>query len=254
MRVEYNTIFIGKNRSFHEVIPSTNDFVLDLLDQSKLPEGYLVRAAFQSAGKGQADNFWESKMDENLLNSIVLYPKFLKPSDQFYLNQAISLAITSLLEQYITVQKVRIKWPNDIYVDNHKIAGILIQNSMNSNNWINAVIGIGLNVNQIFFDHAPKATSLNLVLNQRFDVETIGSRLAACIEQEYLRLKRGSFDSLNERYKAQLMLVEELASFSLPDGTRFEGVIKGVDKTGKLSVLVDKHIRLFAFKEIVFHI
>ena len=118
----------------------------DLLKKKKLLKGTIVYTNYQSAGQGQSGNKWESEDGKNLLISIVLFPSFIKPADQFHISMTISLGICDFLKRYIP--GCSIKWPNDIYVNNDKIAGILIENFILGNKIENTIAGIGLNINQ----------------------------------------------------------------------------------------------------------
>ena len=125
-------------------ISSTNTVAIELLKKEELPEGTIIWADEQTKGRGQRGNSWESEPGTNLTISIILFPHFLKAEDQFLLSKVTSLAITDYLANRFN--QVTIKWPNDIYVANDKIAGILIENSIIGSSFEYAVIGIGLNI------------------------------------------------------------------------------------------------------------
>ena len=155
-------MIIGSNLLFFENLPSTNTHAADLLKKNNLPEGTIVYTNYQSAGRGYSGNRWESEDGKNLLISIVLFPSFIKPEDQFYISMAVSLGICDFLKRYIP--DCSIKWPNDIYVNNDKIAGILIESSITGNKIEYTIAGIGLNINQEkFISDAPNPVSLRIV-------------------------------------------------------------------------------------------
>jgi len=137
---------------YHESIHSTNSLMYDEVSNTPdLNEGYVIRTDYQTSGRGQIGNTWESKSGKNLL-----------AEDQFLVSKIICLSLVELLNEY-DLEKVRIKWPNDIYVGDKKIAGILIQNMLQGKQIKASIIGIGLNVNQEFFEsEAPNPTSLKL--------------------------------------------------------------------------------------------
>ena len=140
-------LYTGKNIIHLKEVHSTNRYTAEMLSNSvPIADGSVIMADFQTAGKGQLAAIWESMPKENLLLSVYYRPHFLKIADQFMLSIAISLAICDFLKKYI--ENVTIKWPNDIYVGDQKIAGILIENSVQQDVIKNSIIGIGLNINQ----------------------------------------------------------------------------------------------------------
>ena len=152
---------IGDQVIWLEEVNSTNSHAA-IMARKQVPEGVVIAARYQTEGKGQRGNSWESEEGKNLTFSVLLYPTFLPVRDQFLLSKLTTLAICDTLSPYI--QGVSVKWPNDIYVDDCKIAGILIENSFSSHLLDTSIIGIGLNVNQkIFADDIPNPTSLAIL-------------------------------------------------------------------------------------------
>ena len=140
---------------------STNRYLNELCDTSLQPVAELttVCADYQTAGKGQRGNSWEAAEGRNLLFSFVLYPTFLEAGRQFILSQVISLSIKEALDGL--VEGVSIKWPNDIYWQEKKLCGILIENDLQGRYIGRSVAGVGLNVNQErFLSDAPNPVSL----------------------------------------------------------------------------------------------
>jgi len=135
-------MIIGSDLLFFEDLPSTNTYTTGLLKKNILKEGTIVYTNYQSAGKGYSGNKWESEVGKNLLISIVLFPSFISPQDQFLISMTISLGICDFLERFIPL--CSIKWPNDIYVNNDKIAGILIESTIIGNKIGYTIAGIGL--------------------------------------------------------------------------------------------------------------
>ena len=149
-------MIIGSKLLFFENLPSTNSHAASLLRDNKVSEGAVIYTNYQSAGRGQGGNKWESEENKNLLISIVLFPSMISPADQFLLSMAVSLGICDFLDRYISA--ISIKWPNDIYVKNDKIAGILIENSIMGDHIENTIAGIGININQEkFMSDAPES-------------------------------------------------------------------------------------------------
>ena len=139
-------MIIGSNLVFCENLTSTNKQASELLKKNDIPEGTVVHSDFQTAGRGQPGNRWESEKGRNLLISVILYPGSVKPHEQFLISMTISLGICDFIDRHLPGSKV--KWPNDIYVKDDKIAGVLIENSIMGDSIENTVAGIGLNINQ----------------------------------------------------------------------------------------------------------
>ncbi len=244
-----NPIFIGKVLHDFDQLSSTNEYATELLSKSNPAEGTVISTYNQQAGRGQIGSSWESAPNRNISLSVILYPNFLQPTQQFELNKAISLAVRSFLAKNLSAE-VFIKWPNDIYVQDKKIAGILIQNSITSNNIKSSVVGIGINVNQKFFETAPNATSLSAQTNNFFDLNTLRLELFAALEYYYLKLKSGSFSNLNTIYLERLLNYNNEALYEDVQGERFLGTIVGVDDLGKILIVINGEKRSFNIKEI----
>ena len=245
-----NTIFLGKDVLFLPECHSTNDRALELIRSGHAREGSIVICSNQTRGKGQRGNTWESEPGLNLTFSLVLTPLFLDISEQFSLNMMVSGSIRKLLQEYIPALKV--KWPNDLVVPGRgKIGGVLIENVLSSGKWEFAVVGVGLNINQLQFGHA-KATSLAALTGGFFDLEELFRMLIAHLEQGYISLKKGKVDEIHRDYLHHLFLREEWAVF-VEKSNEFEGKIAGVSKEGRLRMeLKDGSDRLFDLKEISF--
>ncbi|HLP96164.1 MAG TPA: hypothetical protein VK168_19110 [Saprospiraceae bacterium] len=268
-----NALFIGKVYYRFDELPSTNDWAADFIAsgqksaaKTRPPEGTVIRAANQTAGKGQLGSRWQSKPGENLLLSIILYPNWLPAQKQFYLSMSVALALRDLIADHITPTtqgtghhaeelsptSVQIKWPNDLYLGNQKTAGILIQNSLAGSTLQSSIIGIGLNVNQLEFPaELPHATSLARTYGVAFDTDTVTELLFTCLERRYLQLKAGRFSDLKAAYEGQLWRRGTLTRFiRQADGSSFEGIINGVDESGNLLVQTENGVNSFEVKEI----
>ena len=253
-----NTLFIGKVYHRFDELPSTNDYARELLAKSKPPEGTVVRAASQSAGRGQYGSRWLSAPDQNLLLSFILYPAWLAASEQFRLSEAVALAVLDAVRPKDgrpqgSLLRTTVKWPNDIYLGDRKTAGILIQNALSGHFLQSSIVGIGLNVNQREFPlEAPNATSLCLTTGKSFDLDAVAETLFACIERRYLQLKSGKTAALRAEYHQNLYGLGEKRAFARPDGSSFPGVIRGVADDGQLVVHTDRGEEMFGVKEVVF--
>lgn len=248
-----NTLFIGKVYHSFDELPSTNDYARDLIAKSKPPEGTAIRAASQSAGRGQFGSRWESAPGQNLTLSVILYPQWLPVQEQFRLNEAVALAVRDAVAETISGYPVAvaIKWPNDIYLNEKKTAGILLQNTLSQDRLQASVVGIGLNVNQTLFPpEIPNATSLAQATGQPYALEAVMSRLFEHLERRYLQLKGGRIEALRDDFHQHLWGRGEPRQFATPDGHAFTGVITGVSAEGKLIVETDAGEQRFGLKEI----
>jgi BirA family biotin operon repressor/biotin-[acetyl-CoA-carboxylase] ligase len=134
----------------------------------------VLRAVTQSAGRGQRGNSWESEPGKNLTFSICLRPQHIPARTQFELSMAVSLGVVHALDAFIDPKRVKIKWPNDIYVDDLKIAGILIENSIDGTVIRRSIVGIGLNINQLtFVSDAPNPVSLAALTDRTYDLDAM---------------------------------------------------------------------------------
>lgn len=217
-------------------------------------EGDIVIADRQSAGRGQRGNHWESNTGENLTFSMVLNPSFLPIADQFLLSETVSLAIVDVLEMYGL--QPRIKWPNDIYIYNRKVAGILIENDLKGTTLYRSIVGVGLNVNQTVFSPAlPNPASMKTAVGWEFDRTEVLENFIAAFGARYRSLSERKIDHIETDYHARLYRQGEPTRFSLPDGTEFMGVIKNVRRSGELIVAhPDGQIAGYLFKEIEMHL
>lgn len=219
-------------------LPSTNLFALELLSKSKPIEGTVISVSYQTDGRGQIGSKWLGEPGKNIALSVILYPFFLKAVQQFSLSQAIALAVRDWA-QAILGKPVHLKWPNDLYIGDRKAGGILIQNSIMGTSLQSSVVGIGVNVNQEFFDDTlPNPTSLKIEADgHEFDLEMLKNLLFQHLEQRYLQLKIGQLDVLAAAYRECLYGLGVSKLFQLQDGATFRGVITGTTPAGLLCIL-----------------
>ncbi len=248
------TLFVGQNRLFLPECHSTNDIAAELGAQASTPEGTVVITANQTRGRGQRGNTWLAEPGKNLTFSVVLRPVFLPPADQFLLNITVSLAIQRFLSAYLP-QHLSVKWPNDVYWQDRKLGGVLIENTLQGSRLAQSVVGIGLNINQRRFADGLRATSLALataaylLVEDDYDLEILLPQLLLCLEQYYLKLRAGEAGSLRAEYLRILYGYGENRLFRAENRV-FEGKIIDVDHDGRLVVQTHNSIRRFAFKEI----
>jgi BirA family biotin operon repressor/biotin-[acetyl-CoA-carboxylase] ligase len=238
---------MGKNLVDLPECESTNSYAADLTSKGNPAEGTVVITSRQFLGRGQRGNSWVTQAGANLTFSIILYPRFLAPGNHFALSQAMSLAVRDFLI-HLGITDVAIKWPNDTMVDDKKICGILIENTVRGQVLSQSIVGIGLNVNQVEFS-LPMATSVRLVTGRSHDLSWMLGELLKYVEARYMQIKQQR-TRVNEEYLDNLFWKDEPHQFET-QGNAFNGVIEGVDASGRLRVRKDgDQVSLFAAREI----
>ena len=242
---------LNKKYLFLNEVDSTNNYANGLVLSNAAEEGTVVLTQFQNRGKGQAGNSWESAPEMNLLASIILFPKFLNAGAQFQISKIISLSIAEFLLEH--VPDVSIKWPNDIYVGNKKIAGILIENTVKGNFLDTSVVGFGLNLNQeVFVSDAPNPISLKQLTEKLYSIENTMDRIFDLFSKWYFRLQTSDNGSINSTYLKNLFRFRKYAIYK-KDGVEFEARIVGVGDFGQLKLETNiGELKEFMFKEIEF--
>jgi BirA family transcriptional regulator, biotin operon repressor / biotin---[acetyl-CoA-carboxylase] ligase len=245
-------IFTGNHLIKLKEVDSTNTYLSNLASKEKLPDGTVVSAAYQFAGKGQRGNRWLVDKNMNLTFSILYYPTLMSIDMQVLLSQAVSLGVYDYLIP--KCKQVRIKWPNDLYVANKKIGGLLIENTIKGDSISQVIIGVGLNINQEIFDLSLKtATSLRLENDETYDLDVELLNLLTFIERRYLQWKNTQILSIKDQYLKVLYLFGSWHNYQLPDGTYLSGKIIGIDDNGLLIVEdIEARRHKFANKEIIF--
>jgi BirA family biotin operon repressor/biotin-[acetyl-CoA-carboxylase] ligase len=238
---------MGKNMIYVPECHSTNTLALELASQPSIIEGSVIITDHQTAGRGQRGNTWEAAKGKNLTFSVVLRPLFLPIKDQFFLNIFTSLAIHDFLRDKINAI-IRIKWPNDILINNKKIGGILIENQIRASQVSITVVGIGLNVNQVDFN-VGTATSLAALTGSEQGLSQLLEQLLQCLEARYLQLRQGNLNALREEYLQQLYWRGEDHVFT-SGGISIQGKITGIDESGRLAMDTVEGVRSFDIKEI----
>ncbi len=233
-----------------DAIDSTNTFLRNMNREEQLVDPICVMAKEQFAGKGQMGANWQSKPGENLTCSVFMPIQQLKLTEQFYISIATSLAVCDALRD-LMIAKLSIKWPNDILSDRQKLCGILIENVVKNGRLTGAILGIGINVNQLKFDDLPQAGSLKQVLGLNFDIEEILNSLLASLESRFSTVCVSNFGNLKKEYEDLLFRKNKPSTFLNAKGESFAGIIKTITDEGKLKVLLeDEVISDFDLKEI----
>jgi len=245
-------IIIGSTIERIHEIGSTNNYAASVLLTKSLPEGAVFVADSQVDGRGHTTNKWESEPNQNLTFSIILYPAFLQIKNQFEISKTISLGVSDFLGELTS--QVSVKWPNDIYIGNGKVAGILIENSIRQNIISSCIVGIGLNVNQkVFTSDAPNPVSLSQATGKTYDLDGSLSELCLKIDARYQQLIHSETERIDKDYSEKLYLSGIWSDYYSDEDGDFEGQILGVDSIGRLMILTRTgKINKYQFKEVVF--
>lgn len=218
-----------------DVTGSTSNYLAGIVASGLYDDGTLVIASRQTAGRGLDNNIWESEPGMNLTFSFVLCPEFLPPEDQFYLHKVTSLAVADMVATEVE-ESVRVKWPNDVYIGDRKVAGILVQNGIRGNTFQYALVGIGLNINQeVFYSGAPNPVSLYQVTGKRYDLEEMLAILCRKLDTRYDQLRSGRRALLDGDYLRSLYRFHETARYEYRGGV-IEAMITGVSGIGHLQL------------------
>jgi BirA family biotin operon repressor/biotin-[acetyl-CoA-carboxylase] ligase len=228
-------------------IDSTNDEGRRFIETGKATAGMALFTAHQQKGRGQRGKTWSETKGEGIALTLLLQPHFLTVSQQFLLSAAVALGVRAFLaEESNSSETFTIKWPNDIYCGNRKMAGILIENSIRSNNeWNWSIVGIGINLNQtVFLADLPNPISLYQVTGQKKDPATIAKLLCQFLSDYVESLFQGGPEKILEAYQAALYQRGQLCQF-IRGGTSFQAIPIGVTPHGELQLdRIEKPIRL----------
>lgn len=240
------------NTHWFAELTSTNDKCMEMASQGA-DEGLVIAAEFQTLGRGQRGNKWDSERGLNLTFSILVRPTFLAVADQFYLSKITSVAICDWLTAYLPTDLVKIKWPNDVYIGNRKVAGILIENSFSGRNMETSVVGIGINLNQKnFSDEIPNPTSLVLETGKEMPPKNALEELLYCFKSRYEALVASEREKISTDY-LNLIYRKDIFCKYYSEGVEFDAKITDVLPTGELILQTPGgEVKKFAFKEVTF--
>lgn len=231
-----------------DVVDSTNNFTANLLKAGELAHGTVILADEQTAGRGQRGANWQSEGGSNLIFTVFVEYDNLAVDRQEAINHWISLSIVELLAQKGILSKI--KWPNDILVNDQKIAGILIENQLANEHIKSSIIGIGLNINQTNFDRL-NATSIRLIKDEFLSVKEVALQLVGAINKLLPSISTHQFQLLKEKFHLHLWKMDEIANFTR-NGKMYSGKICGTNELGLLQIEVNGKLEVFDLKEISF--
>lgn len=257
-------LFLRKNFAMRffalDKVDSTNAYLLRFPEQERV--GTVVSALEQTAGKGMAENVWESAPGLNLTFSMGLDLSFMKAADQFALSKAVPLALLSVLDTLLLKagdlampgEALSVKWPNDLYYGDRKLGGILINSTIHGEDMGVSVIGIGLNVNQMQFQDWPThPVSMKMILGHDLELQPLMERVVTAVNRQVslLQTKEGS-GRIHYGYLNRLYRYQQWGDYEV-NGERVRLFIAGIDPFGRLFAM-DEHMRehLFDIKEVRF--
>ena len=226
---------VGKPFVVLSSVDSTNNYAMRQVQKRLAEHGTAYFAIEQTKGKGQRNKQWQSARGENIILSIVLNTSSLSISQQFVLSIMSALSVLDLFNKY-TTKKAFIKWPNDIYLDDRKAAGILIENAIQGSHWRFAVVGFGVNINQTVFDASLKnPVSLKQITTEHYDVTRLAQEICSMFQRRLAQLESAEEQHMLAEYNNALYRKNIVTKFKA--GTRiFSAAVKGVNKDGSLVV------------------
>jgi BirA family transcriptional regulator, biotin operon repressor / biotin---[acetyl-CoA-carboxylase] ligase len=230
-------------------IDSTNNYAQSIVNTTSQHHNTIIQALHQSAGRGQRNNSWHSQADINLMMSIIIEHQQSQLQSQFILNMAICLGIADAIDTVVASKKCSVKWSNDIYINDKKIAGVLIENNIRGSNWTTSIIGIGININQLQFDNnQANATSIFAETGVVTSVDLFRNKLIESINVQLNIAKKNPVDIL-KNYNAILYKTNEWQLFSTQNNTK-KFCIQSVNEMGQLIVNNGQADVAFSYGEI----
>ena len=229
---------------------STNTYLKNLLKENQVKDLSCIWALSQTQGRGQQGAKWISEPGKNLTFSVLKKFENLPSEYHFLLNMEVSLAIFRALKK-LYIPDLAVKWANDILSSKKKICGILIENTLHKEQISSSIIGIGLNVNQVFFNDLPNVSSLQKIMGHPFDLEEVLLLICQELEVSLRSLSPTRFETMLDEYHTHLFRKDKPSTFEYPNGERFMGYIRGVSHNGQLQVeQEDALMSSFSLKEI----
>lgn len=229
-------------------IDSTNNYAMRLINEGMAEHGLVITALFQHAGKGQHGHQWVSNESNNLLFSIILDTTAFPIEEQFALNTMTAVTIAEIMAHKYMVPDISIKWPNDIYSGKKKISGILIENHLRGNTWVNAVVGIGINVNQSHFPDLPNATSIYNETGVNYQLKDILTTFLQKYGHNFYLFHNKAGDFL-DNYNHMLYGSGKQLSFHHHE-QQMEGRLKGVNSHGQIELEIQGQTQRYQHREI----
>jgi BirA family biotin operon repressor/biotin-[acetyl-CoA-carboxylase] ligase len=239
---------IGQKIIHLSSIDSTNNYAAKLIKSEKITHGTVILADEQTAGRGQRGNHWLSEAGNNLLCSIYITPVNLTVDKSVILSHAVSVSLVHFLKKLGILGSI--KWPNDVYVNKRKIAGILIENTLSKSVITHSVIGVGINVNQTHFG-ALNATSIKNETGNFYSINELVLQFVESLNTIWENLELSNADTLRNEYLKYLYLKDIPATYTDETGS-FTGIIRGISERGLLLIEKSGIIEEYDLKQIEF--
>ena len=235
-----------------DAIDSTNNYLKKLMVKNELEDCTVVSTNFQYAGKGQMGSEWYSEKSKNLICSILKQNFSIKLKDQFLISIVVSLSILKSLQKF-NIPNLTIKWPNDIMSVNKKICGVLIENIIKNNLIQSSVIGIGLNINQKYFENLPSASSMKNITGTHYDINEILTQILIELKNYFSLINELETDKILELYTSKMYRINKPSTFKLISSNEiFSGFIKGINRFGEIIIeLEDNIIKTYKLKQVI---
>ena len=243
--------YIGNTIISISNVKSTNLYAILQIPGKEVKPGTVFLTYNQTDGRGQLNNKWESEKGKNLTFSVYLKPSVVAIQRQFMISKMVSLGIVSFLKGY--VDDIYIKWPNDIYVGDRKICGILIENAVMNKNIFWSVIGVGLNINQtVFLSDAPNPVSVKNITGKNYDLSKMLDNLLKKIDFYYRELMEEKYEEIDAKFLKYLYRINEWCDFK-DKSHEYKGKIIGVNDIGQLQIEEESGaVNTYNFKEVKF--
>ncbi len=226
---------IFKRKIFLKDVDSTSDYLIRLDNEFILEEGLVLVSDFQSKGRGRIGKNWHSECGKNLLFSFILKPTFIPLKKQFFLSMISSIAIVDSLKKHIS-EKINIKWPNDILINNKKIAGFLLDFSISSKSIKRCVIGCGININQRQFPQLNDVVSIILMNNSVTEKKIVLDDFLHHFSKLYIDLKNEKYSEIKNKY---LSVAKDLVFTKSVNGKKSEIQVLNISDEGVVSALIN---------------
>jgi BirA family biotin operon repressor/biotin-[acetyl-CoA-carboxylase] ligase len=235
-KVKPNTRIIGQNIIYFNQVASTNSYALELLRQKIAENGTVIVTEYQTDGRGQTGKNWQSEPFKNLLFSVILKPVTKHSLNPFSINKAIAIAMHETIQNLLPNQNVHIKWPNDILVNRQKICGILTENNFTGQSLNACIIGIGLNVNQIFEkNNELNSSSLKMFLDIELDRASIFKHVLEALEIQIDKLIDANESGIQTQYNRLLLGYKQIQTFVL-NSQSITAKLQACDSNGSLVI------------------
>lgn len=256
---------LGQPFTVLPVVDSTNNYAMAQVQAGKAGHGSVFMALEQTAGKGQRGKHWLSASGENIAMSIVVDPYPLNITQQQLLSFAVALACYDLFKKYAGEENTRIKWPNDLYWQDRKAGGILIESIIGANSvengsrgkdggkaesrWKWAIIGVGININQVAFpENLVNPVSLKQITGKTWDPLELARELCGFLDFRFRWVVQQSASEIINEYNQVLYKIDQPIKLR-KESIVFNAVLKGVNESGQL-VTKDSIERIYDFGEV----